>query len=224
MRLFYKHLFITPLLGIYSSILFSSDQFSNCIKQSIINSSSLNKNVEILDEIRIIIPNESIEIAAGSKPICKNCIQIDKYSNTKEMMQNYSKVENPKMQSREIEARLIVANKFDPKLSSNNFAAKTQNGIIADAYDLPFEPNSISIIISKNFEWFNNKEPEKTIRPLLEEYRRVLKEGGEVYLLKDGTNNFEAFEIHRSIAQFLGFRTKLIRLKNPNSSGILLKL
>lgn len=153
-----------------------------------------------------------IEIGAADRPLCPDCLQIDRYRSMSELQTGI----------------------HDSGDSEQKWAA-AKSGLIADARSLPFKDGTVSLIASKRFPWFG-ENARKMIRSVLREYRRILAANGSIVLLSNhgdpgiqlgrrpgmSDKEFEQekimrkfdpffiFRPHMNIAARLGFKIRLI--------------
>lgn len=163
-----------------------------------------------------------VEIGAADSPICDDCIQIDKYRSVKDLFtQQLSKqLGRPPLPS-EIENQLERSTALRHEFEAPWAVAIVEKGVVGDANHLPLAASSVSLLISKHFPWFGPlTRKDEIIRPILQEYHRVMKNDGKVLLLTDHPRNWEIFMMHYQIAQDLGF--KVLFVDAPMYSGLIL--
>ncbi|MDD5657169.1 MAG: hypothetical protein PHF00_07935 [Elusimicrobia bacterium] len=155
----------------------------------------------------------SLEVGAEKWPICRDCIQVDKYRSQYDLFYRGSL---QKGHSPEAAAARAFGNSEAP------WAAAASKGALADAVALSFAETSVSMVASKNFPWFGPLSLPEVVRPILEEYRRVLKPGGFAVLLADGALDRRDWPRHIAIARSLGFSALYVKIGKLSAGGILL--
>jgi SAM-dependent methyltransferase len=143
-------------------------------------------NNELIKIINSASFNPKLEVGASHDPVCgsSNCIFVD-----------------------DSKQSLSETRKHFQDLG------KSVKTLLTDATSMPkIKDQSIDKIVSKNFPWFGDSvKTEAVIKPILEEYKRILSPRGIVVLLANGLSRDwkseldEQFGLHIQLASQLGF-------------------
>ncbi len=165
-------------------------------------------------------PGLQVEVGAAHAPLCRECVQMDRYVSQRDLHTDLLRKKlgrNPSPQELEgALSRLLAHERSDSPWE----VARSGRGIVGDASRMPISSGKASLIISKNYPWFGDaSKHEPTIRKVLGEFSRVLRNDGRVLLLID--EPAQDWGLHARVAHSLGFLWQEIR--GQDFSGILLR-
>lgn len=203
---------------------------------------------------------KKIEIGAANHPLCKDCIQVDNRSSIFDMHRDNielayveSKLKSPENKKSRIElgkeAGLLSERELAPwhvevfgrplpDLLDPFAVASAEEGLLADARDIPLPSGSSDLIITKNFPWFQRLSPIervkslypesglvfREIREVLTEYNRLLAPGGRVLILINGEGlPYETMWNHISVASQIGLGYSFVEPNTLEVQGVLLE-
>ncbi len=173
--------------------------------------------VKTIDDLVVkLLPkdvNKAIEIGPFKLPICKDCIPVDRFRSVAEYRYAIyrEKLNPPRPMSYDewLKANPEIAKKIPD--DHNTWVVNRPNGVQADARNLPFDDDSMDLVVMNGFPWKDIKDGALNLNDpahlpyrmdVLNELKRVVSKKGQVLIT--GT---EAELVHvDELAKELGFK------------------
>ena len=183
----------------------------------------------------LFVKDQSIEIGPYKLPICKDCIPVDRFRSSAEYAYAVEVERNPSVAHFPYEKWLDEHPKLKLKIEEDHqtWVVNHENGVVADARHLPYQDESLKLVVMNGFPWSDIKNSSMAIEDeihtsyrlsVFKELKRVLDKDGVVMIIGGEAEKAQLGKF----AQALGFKVydqhlDITILNRKNVTGYILR-